>query len=351
MQLIDTDLTLAEREQVEAAMGSDKQVLWFSRPVAKLWTAESVMSMIGGLVAAPILATVCFSFFGGDCKPDGMFLLLLACFFLPIIGAILWQILTPWRLLRKKRRTAYILTAQQAIVLQPGWFGKLALTSYPVCPGMVKEREAAADGSGSLVFGYRTVHGKNGSCQMGQGFLSVPCLQQVSEILDSLTAGEQPVSMPAETERHTTPSAGKKSTAGVVIGCLFALIGLGVLIFACSLGYESWQKAENGVTVQGKVVSLKRECSSGRRSSGTTYYPVFRFTAQDGKEYRVEHNQGSNPPAWKKGEEVELIYLPDDPQSAVPNTFWGKYGVTVFLLIFGSGFAGIGGCVAWSSRK
>ena len=351
MQLIDTDLTLAEREQAEAAMGSDKQVLWFSRPVAKLWTAESVMSMIGGLVGIVILSVVVCNFFGGNCPADGTFLLLFGCFCAPIVAAVLWQILTPWRQRRKKRRTAYILTAQQAIVLQPGWFGKLTLTAYPVHPGMVKERESAADGSGSLVFGYRTVHGKNGPRQIGQGFLSVPCLQQVSEILDSLTAGEQPVSMSAETERNATPPAGKKSTAGVVIGCIFALIGLGVLIFACSLGYEACQKAENGVTVQGKVVSLKRERSSGRRSSGTTYYPVFRFTAQDGKEYRVEHNQGSNPPAWKKGEKVELIYLPDDPQSAVPNTFWGKYGVTVFLLIFGSGFAGIGGCVAWSSRK
>ena len=351
MQLIDTDLTLAEREQVEAAMGSDKIVLWAGRPVAKLWTAESVVPMIGGLVAGGVLFLFLCNFFGGNWPADGVFLSLLSCVVIPIFCVVLWQILTPWRQLRRLRRTAYLLTPQLALVLEPAWFGKRKLTSYPVLPGMVKAREAEPDGSGSLIFAYRVVPGKNGSRQIPQGFLNIPQVQQVAEMLDSLTAGE---SAPAETPQEaalSTPASGKKSLGRVIIGCVFALVGVGVLVGAGMSAHTAYQVSADGVIAQGEVVSLKRERSSGRRGSRTSYYPVFRFTAQDGREYRVKHNQGSNPPVWKKGEKVELIYLPDNPETAVPNTFWGKYAFLFILAIFGTAFSVMGSFVAWHCRK
>lgn len=349
MQLIDTDLTLAEREQVEAAMGSDKIVLWAGRPVAKLWTAESVVPMIGGLVAGGVLFLFLCNFFGGNWPADGVFLSLLSCVVIPIFCAVLWQILTPWRQLRRLRRTAYLLTPQLALVLEPAWFGKRKLTSYPVLPGMVKAREAEPDGSGSLIFAYRVVPGKNGSRQIPQGFLNIPQVQQVTEILDSLVESE--AQAPVKPAGITAQKASEgKSVVGVVFGCVFALVGVGVLVCSAVAAVDSQRIVEGGITAQGEVVSLKLERSSGRRG-GSTYHPVFRFTAQDGQVYRVKHSQGSNPPAWKKGEKVELIYLPDNPEKAVPNTFWGKYAVPFILAIFGTAFIVMGSFVAWHCRK
>lgn len=350
MQLIDTDLTLAEREQVEAAMGSDKQVLWFGRPVAKAWTLSSALSALSGVVACGFLGYVVNQFLGGDCVADWLFLLVFCCALLPFAVTILWQLLTPWRQLRRLRNTAYLLTAQQAMVLEPGWFGKRKLSIYPVQPGMVKERNVAQDGSGSLVFAYREVQGKHGTHRVQQGFLNIPQVQQVAEMLDSLTAGE---SAPAETPQAAAlskPASGKKSPGGVIIGCVFALVGVGVLVGAGKSAHTAYQVSADGVIAQGEVVSLKLERSSGRRG-GSTYHPVFRFTAQDGQVYRVKHSQGSNPPAWKKGEKVELIYLPDDPEKAVPNTFWGKYADPFILTIFGTAFIVMGSFVAWHCRK
>lgn len=350
MQLIDTDLTLAEREQVEAAMGSDKQVLWAGRPVAKTWTLESVLAVCSGVAACGFMGFVAHQFLGGDCVADWLFRLVFCCALLPFAVTILWQLLTPWRQLRRLRNTAYLLTAQQAMVLEPGWFGKRKLSIYPVQPGMVKERNVAQDGSGSLVFAYREVQGKHGTRQVQQGFLNIPQVQQVAEMLDSLTAGE---SAPAETPQEAVlskPASGKKSMGGVIIGCAFALVGVGVLVGAGKSAHTAYQVSADGVIAQGEVVSLKLERSSGRRG-GSTYHPVFRFTAQDGQVYRVKHSQGSNPPAWKKGEKVELIYLPDDPEKAVPNTFWGKYADPFILTIFGTAFIVMGSFVAWHCRK
>lgn len=350
MKLIDTDFTLAEREQLEAAMGSDKTVLWAGRPVAKAWSAESVMAVCSGVVASGILGYMTATIWGGNCCNSLMPNLIFSCFLLPFWGVVLWQLLTPWRQLRRRRRTAYMLTAQQAVVLEPTWFGRQKLTAYPVQPGMVKEREVVPDGSGSLVFAYRVVHGKNGSRQIPQGFLNIPQVQQVTEILDSLAAGEYVLSDAAPAESAQQQAAGGKSVVGVIFGCIFALAGIAMLVFSGGMISDSYQIVTDGVAVQGEVVSLKRERSSGRRG-GSSYYPIFRFTAQDGQEYRVKHNQGSNPPAWKKGEKVELLYLPDEPEKAVPNTFWGKYGASVILVVMGCGFTALGSFVAWQSRK
>ena len=350
MNLIDTDFSLAEREQLEAAMGSDKTVLWAGRPVEKAWSAESVMAVCSGVVASGILGYMTATIWGGNCCNSLMPNLIFSCFLLPFWGVVLWQLLTPWRQLRRRRRTAYMLTPQQAVVLEPTWFGKQKMIAYPVLPGMVKEREVAPDGSGSLVFAYRVVHGKNGSRQLPQGFLNIPQVQQVTEILDSLAAGEYVLSDAAPAESGQQQAAGGKSVIGVIFGCVFALAGLGALVCSGVTAVDSHQIVEGGITAQGEVVSLKRERSRGRRGGGS-YYPVFRFTAQDGQEYRVKHNQGSNPPAWTKGEKVELIYLPDNPEKAVPNTFWGKYAVPFFLAIFGTGFTVLGSFVAWHSRK
>ncbi|MBQ8517445.1 MAG: DUF3592 domain-containing protein [Akkermansia sp.] len=349
MKLIDTDFTLAEREQLEAAMGSDKTILWAGRPVAKAWTLETALTVLSGVAACGFMGFVVYQFFGEDCVADGFFLLVFCCALLPFAVTILWQLLAPWRRLRRLRRTAYLLTPQLALVVEPAWFGKRRLTSYPVQPGMVKEHDVAPDGSGSLVFAYNVLHGKNGSRHIPLGFLDIARVQRVKEILDSLVDTEaQPPAAAAGIAAQN--ASGGKSVAGVVVGCIFALVGVGALVGSGVTAVDSHRIVSEGIIAQGEVVSLKRERSSGRRSS-TVYHPVFRFTAQDGKEYRVKHNQGSNPPAWKKGEKAELIYLPGNPESAVPNTFWGKYAVPFIIAIFGTGFTVLGSVVAWRSRK
>ncbi len=349
MNLIDTDFTLAEREQMEAAMGGDKTILWAGRPVAKAWSLESAVAVFSGVVACGFMGFVAHQFLGGDSVANWIFRLVFCCALLPFAVTILWQLLTPWRQLRRLRNTAYLLTAQQAMVLEPGWFGKRKLSTYPVLPGMVKAREAEPDGSGSLIFAYREVPGKHGSRRIPQGFLNIPQVQPVADILDSLVDAEAPV--PTESAGVTTQkTSGGKSVVGVVFGCIFALAGVGALVCSGVTAVDSQRIVEGGITAQGEVVSLKLERSSGRRG-GSTYHPVFRFTAQDGQVYRVKHSQGSNPPAWKKGEKVELIYLPDNPEKAVPNTFWGKYAVPFILAIFGTAFIVMGSFVAWHSRK
>ena len=89
MQLIDTDLTLAEREQVEAAMGSDKRVLWFGRPVVKAWTVETTISSAFGLVAAAFLCPFLAELWSWvDAGGGYLFPALFACFLLPFVSGV-----------------------------------------------------------------------------------------------------------------------------------------------------------------------------------------------------------------------------------------------------------------------
>lgn len=339
MQLIDTDLTLDEREQVETAMGSDKRVLWFGRPVVKAWTVETTISSAFGLVAAAFLCPFLAELWSWvDAGGGYLFPALFACFLIPFVSGALALLTAPWRRQFRLRRTAYLLTPQRALALEPGRFGKRKLSAWTLHPGMVLEREVAADGSGSLVFAYREEQGKNGTHRKPVGFLHLPHVQEVAALLEEWAA-ELPVQTESPQVEQGEP-ARRKSISGALFCAVFLLVGSGILVVAGTKAVNSLQLDVSGVTVPGEVVELGKEKDS---EGSTVYYPVFRFTTQNGTEYCVKHDVGSSSPVWSMGEKTEMIYLPDKPKTARPNTFWSKYLASIALGIFGLVFASVGG--------
>ncbi|WP_235526575.1 DUF3592 domain-containing protein [Nostoc piscinale] len=101
---------------------------------------------------------------------------------------------------------------------------------------------------------------------------------------------------------------------------------------------------KNSIPAQGTVVEVvkhKSRDSKGRYS--TIYYPVIKFTANAGKVIEFEANSGSNPPAYSPGQQVEILYNPQEPESAIINfepDFW--FLPTMFIGM-GSLFVLIGG--------
>lgn len=48
-----------------------------------------------------------------------------------------------------------------------------------------------------------------------------------------------------------------------------------------------------------------------------SYYPIVRFALNDGTWVTKKYTVGTLPASFKKGEEVNLIYSPDDPTSFI----------------------------------
>jgi len=92
----------------------------------------------------------------------------------------------------------------------------------------------------------------------------------------------------------------------LVMGVLFA--GVAAYIF-----YQDYALEKNGVQVEGTVISL---AMSQDDDGSTSYAPVVRFTSQDGREFTIQSNFYSSPPAYQTGQKVSVLYPTDRPGEA-----------------------------------
>ncbi len=132
------------------------------------------------------------------------------------------------------------------------------------------------------------------------------------------------------TVRRTYTSTKQASpTAAIVIGILFALIGIGLLIFGFYSIKTHAEKSERYLPVSSIVVDYDYN-SDGLQAIIVEYYV-------DGQMYTKKSNTYSNMPS-PIGSEVPLKYNPDDPRDAI----WVNDSTNVILPIMGGIFTLVG---------
>lgn len=85
---------------------------------------------------------------------------------------------------------------------------------------------------------------------------------------------------------------------------------------------------QNGIKTTGKIIDLSLDYSGQTRS----YYPIVRFTLNDGTWITEKYSVGTLPASFKKGEDVDLIYNLDNPATFII-TNKSKHIDKVFLVI------------------
>ncbi|HRQ36437.1 MAG TPA: DUF3592 domain-containing protein [Chloroflexota bacterium] len=122
-------------------------------------------------------------------------------------------------------------------------------------------------------------------------------------------------------------------------GCL--LVGFNLLfIFFIGLflyfANRDYQLSQNGASVMGTVVGLDE--SDSAEGGCCVYSPIVEFRVA-GQTYTFDSGNASDPPRYDVGEQVEVIYDPNNPQRAevVGGIFWllwaGLAGLFVVILI------------------
>jgi len=112
---------------------------------------------------------------------------------------------------------------------------------------------------------------------------------------------------------------------------LFAFIGA----VCFTIAYFVWRSEQRFIAgaarTTGAVVSLDyRRDSDG----GGAYYPVFRFRDARGQSFTVRSHVGSRPASRHVGEQVEVLYPPDDPDGARIASFFNLHlGSFVFGIL------------------
>ena len=130
---------------------------------------------------------------------------------------------------------------------------------------------------------------------------------------------------------------------------IFFVIGL----FVCYLGYyqlqETQQLLDSGVKTTATVVDLVKR-AKGTDDTHHKYSAVFRYKTQAGSAHRVTSSYASYPAPYDIGEEVEIIYNPNDPEDYKVDSFWGLYRWVIFAFFFGGMIVVISGVGYWMYR-
>ena len=91
------------------------------------------------------------------------------------------------------------------------------------------------------------------------------------------------------------------------------------------------------VAAKGRVVRLEEK----KRSKGSIYAPVVVFLTHDEQEITFTSSFGNRPPAFQMGEEVTVLYDPENPRHAYIHSFMQFWGVAVLCLGMGSMLAAL----------
>ncbi|MBD2450598.1 DUF3592 domain-containing protein [Nostoc sp. FACHB-152] len=121
------------------------------------------------------------------------------------------------------------------------------------------------------------------------------------------------------------------------VGSIFAILGIVFVLNTHSFIGKS-------ISTQGTVVDLERHTSTDSKGrSSTAYYPVIKFTPSSGDPIVFEANSGSNPPAHHRGQQIDILYNPQAPESAMINSWLDLWFLPGMFTGMGSLFVVIGG--------
>ena len=117
--------------------------------------------------------------------------------------------------------------------------------------------------------------------------------------------------------------------------------GVGFLLAALALLFWLRTRAFLGTAqkAQGTVIRMVYSSDS---DGGGGYSPVYTFRTMSGQVIEVTDRMSSNPPQFKEGQIVDVLYDPENPNRARINKWLNLYFVPLLLGFLGLVFGGIG---------
>ena len=109
----------------------------------------------------------------------------------------------------------------------------------------------------------------------------------------------------------------------ILYGALM-LAGLGFLYFSATSYLQTKKRLKNGIITTAEVVDF--EVDEG-------YHPVMQYMAK-GKMRTFVSSIYSNPPEYKIGDKVNIVYDKKNAGKAELVTYWGLYTLPIITLLF-----------------
>ena len=113
------------------------------------------------------------------------------------------------------------------------------------------------------------------------------------------------------------------------------LVGIAVIIYVLGVSFRSNAELTSG-TVSG--FSTVTDSDDG----SLTYCPMVKFTTNIGQQVTYDSHVCNSLPAHEVGDQVQIYYDPENPQSAQIKDFWSQYLVVTILACIGLPFVVFG---------
>jgi hypothetical protein len=135
-----------------------------------------------------------------------------------------------------------------------------------------------------------------------------------------------------------------------ILTWVFASAAALMLIIALTAGVIVGQAAGREISAAGVVVALRQD----RGSDGSSYfYPVVEFKLPNGETQTLRSNAGTNPPAYRQGDAVTVLFDPQQPEQARIQSFGSSFDrwiVSIITGILGLAMAGAALFARWMGK-
>jgi len=119
-----------------------------------------------------------------------------------------------------------------------------------------------------------------------------------------------------------------------IIGPIFLVVGVGLLLGSFAAYNRTKRFIATATETRAEVVGIDER--HGGSSQSRSYHPVLRYRTQVGVTKEIVSSVGSNPPRYKKGDSVAILYDPARPDDMRIHSFGAVWLVPLIL-------AGVGG--------
>ena len=124
----------------------------------------------------------------------------------------------------------------------------------------------------------------------------------------------------------------------IIIGIVFSLVG-GLLL---AIGLFIWIRTRSFINSSQETKGTVVRMLYSSDSDGSGYAPVFKFTTITGQSVEVAEKVYSNPPQFREGQVIDILYDPQNPYRARVKKWSTLYFVPLLLGGMGVVFGGIG---------
>lgn len=126
----------------------------------------------------------------------------------------------------------------------------------------------------------------------------------------------------------------------IIMWQYYLILGLGVVFFVWAVYSfrNTMTFLNNGYKATATVIDFHKY-----ESDGEAFAPIFTFRTKDNQLITYELAEGNDPPAWKIGETITVIYDPSDPSKVSLYSYFRVFIWTLVLLSISLPLLVIGG--------